>query len=203
MLVTQPGVTSDAGTARGLGLSINGTRPTSSNFMLDGVENNNYLTTGPLTAIAPEAIQEYRISTNNFSAEYGRTAGYIANAITRSGSDQFHGLAYFYLKNDALNANSFQQNLTGSPRNPDKQIQPGYFVGGPVLKNRLFFSSAFEHLSSHSFQGPASFVLPSTNFLSLFPGPSARPPCLRCSRPPRLPMEPTPSRFLRSRLRCK
>lgn len=173
MLVTQPGVTSDAGTARGLGLSINGTRPTSSNFMLDGVENNNYLTTGPLTAIAPEAIQEYRISTNNFSAEYGRTAGYIANAITRSGSDQFHGLAYFYLMNDALNANTFQQNLTGSPRNPDKQIQPGYFVGGPVLKNRLFFSSAFEHLSSHSFQGPASFVLPSTNFLSLFPGPSA------------------------------
>ncbi len=60
MLVTQPGVTSDAGTARGLGLSINGTRPTSSNFMLDGVENNNYLITGPLTPIAPEAMQEYR-----------------------------------------------------------------------------------------------------------------------------------------------
>jgi hypothetical protein len=169
MLVTQPGVTSDAGTARGLGLSINGTRPTSSNFMLDGVENNNYLTTGPLTEIAPEAIQEYRISTNNFSAEYGRTDGYVANAITRSGSDQFHGLGYLYLKNDALNANSFQQNLIGAPRTPDKEIQPGYFVGGPILKNRLFFSSAFERLSSHSFQGPASFLLPSTNFFSVFP----------------------------------
>jgi len=169
MLVTQPGVTSDAGTARGLGLSINGTRPTSSNFLLDGVENNNYLITGPLTPIAPEAIQEYRISTNNFSAEYGRTAGYVANAITRSGSDQFHGLAYFYLKNDALNANSFQQNLAGAPRIPDKELQPGYFVGGPVLKNRLFFSSAFEHLSSHSFQGTASFLLPSTTFLTDFP----------------------------------
>jgi Carboxypeptidase regulatory-like domain/TonB-dependent Receptor Plug Domain/TonB dependent receptor len=167
MLVTQPGVTSDAGTARGLGLSINGTRPTSSNFMLDGVENNNYLTTGPLTPIAPEAIQEYRISTNNFSAEYGRTGGYVANAITRSGSDQFHGMAYFYLKNDALNANSFQQNLNGAPRTPDKELQPGYVVGGPILKNRLFFSSAFEQLSSHSFQGPATFLLPSTTFLSV------------------------------------
>ncbi len=168
MLVTQPGVTSDAGTARGLGLSINGTRPTSSNFLLDGVENNNYLTTGPLTTIAPEAIQEYRISTNNFSAEYGRTSGYVANAITRSGSDQFHGLLYFYLVNDVLNANSFQQNLTGTSRTPDKQIQPGYFVGGPILKNRLFFSSAFERLSSHSFQGPATFLLPSTNFFNIF-----------------------------------
>jgi hypothetical protein len=166
MLVTQPGVTSDAGTARGLGLSINGTRPTSSNFMLDGVENNNYLTTGPLTPIAPDAIQEYRISTNNFSAEYGRTGGYIANAITRSGSDQFHGLGYFYLKNDVLNANSFQQNLSGTPRTPDKEIQPGYVVGGPILKNRLFFSSAFEQLTSHSFQGPGTFLLPSTNFSS-------------------------------------
>ena len=166
LLVTQPGVTSDAGTARGLGLSINGTRPTSSNFMLDGVENNNYLTTGPLTPIAPEAIQEYRISTNNFSAEYGRTGGYVANAITRSGSDRFHGMAYFYLKNDVLDANSFQQNLAGTPRTPDKELQPGYVVGGPILKNRLFFSSAFEQLSSHSFQGPATFLLPSTTFLS-------------------------------------
>ena len=159
MLVTQPGVTSDAGTARGLGLSINGTRPTSSNFMLDGLENNNYLTTGPLTLIAPEAVQEYRISTNNFSAEYGRTAGYVANAITRSGGDQYHGLVYFYLENDALNANSFQQNLIGAPRIPDKQIQPGYYVGGPILKNRLFFSSAFEHFSNHSFQGPQTLLL--------------------------------------------
>jgi hypothetical protein len=166
MLVTQPGVTSDAGTARGLGLSINGTRPTSSNFMLDGLENNNYLTTGPLTLIAPEAVQEYRISTNNFSAEYGRTAGYVANAITRSGGDQYHGLVYFYLENDVLNANSFQQNLIGAPRIPEKQIEPGYFVGGPILKNRLFFSSAFEHFSNHSFQGPQTLLLPSTNFLS-------------------------------------
>jgi Carboxypeptidase regulatory-like domain/TonB-dependent Receptor Plug Domain len=169
MLVTQPGVTSDAATARGLGLSINGQRPTASNFLLDGVENNNYLVTGPLTPIAPEAIQEYRVSTNNFSAEYGRTSGFLANAITRSGSDAFHGVGYFYLKNDALNANGFQENLSGAPRNPDKEIQPGYFVGGPVLKDRLFFSSAFEHLRSRSFQDPATFLLPSTQFFKTFP----------------------------------
>src|SRR5580693_8174143 len=90
MLVTQPGVTADAATARGLGLAINGQRPSSSNFMLDGLENNNYLVTGPLVTVAPEQIQEYRISTNNFSAEYGRTSGFVANAITKPGTTAFH-----------------------------------------------------------------------------------------------------------------
>ena len=169
MLVTQPGVTSDAATARGLGLSINGQRPTASNFLLDGVENNNYLITGPLTPIAPEAIEEYRVSTNNFSAEYGRTSGFLANAVTRSGGNGFHGLAYLYLKNDVLNANGFQENLAGARRNPDKEAQPGYFVGGPILKNRLFFSSAFEHLRSRSFQDPVTYLLPSTGFFNTFP----------------------------------
>ena len=168
MLVTQPGVTSDAATGRGLGLAVNGTRPTASNFLLDGLENNNYLTSGPLTPIAPEAIQEYRISTNNFSAEYGRSAGFVANAITRSGSDQFHGLAYFYIKNDVLNANGLQENLAGKKRNPDKEDQFGYFVSGPVLKNRLFFSSAFEYLRTRSFQDPTPFEFPTTIFASTY-----------------------------------
>ncbi len=120
LLVTQPGVTSDLSTGRGLGLSVNGQRPSSSNYLLDGLENNNYLITGPLAVVAPEAIQEYRVSTNNFSAEYGRTSGFLANAITRAGGEQFHGVAYFYLKNEALDANAFQQNLIGAPRTIDK-----------------------------------------------------------------------------------
>src|SRR6266853_2600445 len=141
MLVTQPGVTADTGTARGLGLAINGQRPSASNFMLDGLENNNYLTTGSLTPIAPEAREEYRGSTNNFSAEYGRTAGYLANAVSRSGGNQFHGIGYFYLKNDALNANGFQENLAGLPRTPQREQQPGGRIGGPLLRRRLFLSS--------------------------------------------------------------
>ena len=166
MLVTLPGVTSDAAIGRGLGLSVNGQRPSASNFLLDGVENNNYLITGPLTALAPEAIQEYRVSTNNFSAEYGRTAGFVANAITRAGSEQFHGSGYFYLKNDVLNANSFQANLEGAPRTPDKESEPGYVLGGPILRNRLFFSSALDYLRSRSQQDPATFVFPTQSLLA-------------------------------------
>jgi Carboxypeptidase regulatory-like domain/TonB-dependent Receptor Plug Domain len=167
MLVTQPGVTADTATARGLGLSINGQQPSSSNFMLDGLENNNYLITGPLTPIAPEAIQEYRVSTNNFSAEYGRTAGFIANAVTRSGGNQFHGIGYFYLKNDALNANGFQENLHGLARPPVKENQIGFQTGGPIRKQTLFFSTAYEHLRSRSRQDPAQFRLPTTQFPKL------------------------------------
>ena len=166
LLVTQPGVTSDSATGRGLGLSVNGQRPSSSNFLLDGLENNNYLITGPLVTVAPEAIQEYRISTNNFSAEYGRTSGFLANAITRRGGDQFHGVVYFYLENEALNANAFQANLIGAPRAVDKQDQPGFFVGGPILKNRLFFSSAYEYFRSRGQGTPYPFDLPTTNLLA-------------------------------------
>ena len=164
MLVALPGVTADSGTSRGLGVSVNGQRPSSSNYLLDGLENNNYLVTGPLTAEAPEAIQEYRISTNNYSAEYGRTAGFIANAVSRSGSSQYHGLGYLYLKNEALNANGFQENLAGISRLPDKETELGFQTGGPILRERLFFSAALDHLRSRSTQEPANFKLPSTNF---------------------------------------
>jgi len=190
LLVTQPGVTSDSATGRGLGLSVNGQRPSSSNFLLDGLENNNYLITGPLAVVAPEAIQEYRISTNNFSAEYGRTSGFLANAITRTGGEQFHGVAYFYLENEALNANAFQQNLIGAARTIDKQDQPGYFVGGPILRNRLFFSSAYEYFRSRGAGTPYPFSFPTPDFLS-FTAQSSLARQLLTEYPAPLPSTPT------------
>src|SRR5262249_18038669 len=134
MLVLQPGVTADTGTGRGLGLSVNGQRPSSSNYLLDGLENNNALLSGPFSTLAPEAVLEYRVSTNNFSSEYGRTAGFVANAESRPAGARWHGIAYFHLKNDALNANSFQRNLAGLPNQPLKEQQAGFQVGGPIRK---------------------------------------------------------------------
>ena len=200
LLIIQPGVTSDSATGRGLGISVDGQRPSSSNFLLDGLSNNNYLITGPLVTVAPEAIQEYRISTNNFSAEYGRTSGFLANAITRSGSEQFHGVAYFYLKNEALDANAFQQNLIGAPRPSDKQLQPGFVVGGPILKDRLFFSSAYEYFRSRGQGNPYTFLLPTPYFLTTFQR-QTRPPS-NCSPNIPLPLLRTP-RFSRSRTRFR
>jgi hypothetical protein len=135
--------------------------------MLDGVENNNSLVTGPLTALAPEAVQEYRVSTSNFSAEYGRTAGYLANAITRSGGNAWHGIGYFNFKNDALNANEFERNRQGLARVPLKESQLGYHVGGPLKRDRLFFSSAFEYLSNRGLQEEQKVKFPTKELFSI------------------------------------
>ncbi len=159
LLVTQPGVTADAATGRGLGISVNGQRPTSSNFLLDGLENDNFLTTGPLVTVAPDVVQEYRLSTSNFSAEFGRTGGVLANAVTRSGSNDWHGFGYYYLKNDLLDANGFQENLEGF-RTPLKYSEPGFFVGGPILRNVLFVSASFDYQRFRSESDPQDYLLP-------------------------------------------
>jgi hypothetical protein len=164
-LVIEPFVTSDAATSRGLGLSINGQRPSGSNFLLDGVEWNDTLVSGPLGVVPPEAVQEYRVSTNNFSAEYGRTNGYIANAVSRSGGDRWHGLVYEYLMNDALNANDFQRNSIPVNRVPLKQSESGLWLGGPLVRGRLFASLSADYLRFRSFGDPADYTLPTSALL--------------------------------------
>ncbi len=107
LLALQPGVTSDSATSRGLGFSVHGQRVASSNFLLDGVDNNDLLVTGPSASVSADAVKEYRMATNNFAAEYGRSSGFIANAITRSGTNSLHGSLYEFFQHDRLNANSF------------------------------------------------------------------------------------------------
>lgn len=165
MLLLLPGVTSDTGTARGLGFSVNGQRPSSSNYLLDGVENNNLLVTGPLSAAIPEFIQEYRVSTTNYSAEYGRTSGFVANAITRTGTNQWHGTGFFYFESDRLNANGYQENARGIRRAPFTEIQPGLVISGPLIRKRLFLFAGFQTVRSHGRSAPQPFALPTTSFI--------------------------------------
>ena len=192
LIVTLPGVTTDNATARGLGLSVNGQRVSSSNFLLDGLENNEYVLTGPLTVVAPEAIQEYRVSTNNFSAEYGRTAGFVANAITRSGTSALHGLLYNYFGNAVLNANSPDRKYAPSleARAPEREWFTGYQFGAPLIRDRLFLSSSLERFSNLTKQAPTTDLVPIVEralpcsdpllpqtiaFLKMFPPPPALP----------------------------
>ncbi len=171
LLALQAAVTSDASTGRGLGLSVNGQRPTSANYLLDGLQNNNYLVTGPLLTVAPEAIQEYRFSTNSFSAEYGRTAGFIANAVTRQGSNNWHGAGYYYFKNDHLNANDFERNAMGQPINTLRQSEPGLRFSGPILANRLYISASGDYLHFRSYDAPQTYTLPTDQYRN-FTGPN-------------------------------
>lgn len=165
-LVLQPGVAADTTTARGIGVSVDGQRPSSSSFLLDGLDNNNQLVTGVQAAVAPEAVQEFRISINNFSAEYGWTTGYIANAVTKAGTNEWHGLAYFNLMNELLDANDFARNAASLPRSPLKQDQPGFHIGGPLLRGRLYESASADFLRSRGRDTPVTFDLPSPEFLA-------------------------------------
>ncbi len=171
-LVLLPGVTSDTATVRSLGLSVDGQRPTSSDFLLDGFDNNNHVTTGSLS-LPPEAVEEYRVSTNNFSAEYGGTTGYIANAVTRRGGLQWHGTLYGNLEDRVLDANTFQHNATGIPQPSNREIQSGFWVGGPLPWKGFFAAAAFEYFHSHSFGDPLSLPMPTLQFVNSLPSGSA------------------------------
>jgi hypothetical protein len=166
MLMLLPGVTADTTTERGLGFSVNGQRPSSSNYLLDGVENNNLLVTGPLTAVVPEFLQEYRISTSNYSAEYGRTSGFVANAVTRTGGNAWHADLFAHWESQWLDANGFQENAGGIARAPFKEWEPGMVVSGPVLRDRLFVSGGFVTTRFRSQDDPQTFVLPTKTFVN-------------------------------------
>ena len=89
-------------------------------------------------------VEEFRILTSTYSAEYGRNAGGIVSVVTKSGTNTFHGTAYDYVRNDALNANAFFNNASGLPKDILKRHQFGGTVGGPILKNKLFFFSGWQ-----------------------------------------------------------
>src|SRR5581483_4120038 len=167
MLVTQPGTSSDGGTSRGLGFSVAGQRPAAANFLLDGAESNQYLLSGPLLPLPPEAIGEYRVSTSNFSAEYGFSAGYVANAVTRAGTNAWHGIGWWNWKNEAFGANGFQENRMGIRRSALREYQPGVQVGGPIRRDRYFVAGSLEYIHSFGHNAPVEINLPSAIFLEL------------------------------------
>jgi Carboxypeptidase regulatory-like domain len=165
MLLLLPGVTADTATARGLGYSVSGQRPSSSNFLLDGVDNNALLATGPLGTVVPEFIGEYRVSTGTYSAEFGRTAGFVANAITRGSTDQWHGAGFFHLENQRLDANGFQENTSGLPRAPLTQVEGGFTAAGPIVPKRLYISVGVDELRTKGLADAALYALPTASFI--------------------------------------
>ena len=128
---------------RGGTVSVNGAREVFNNFMLDGVDNND---AGPASIIispSPDSIQEFKVQTNSTSAEYGRAVGGLINVTTKSGSNQYHGTVYEYLRNSAMDAKNFFD--PADKKKPSfKRNQFGATVGGPIARNRTFFFFAWE-----------------------------------------------------------
>jgi hypothetical protein len=128
----------------GTELFVNGNRESSNNYLYDGIDNNDRLTLAIVVRPAVEAIKEFKIQTNLFSAEQGRNPGGQVNVVTKSGSNQFHGVAYEFLRNDALDANNFFANRAGQKKPPFKQNQFGGAIGGPVIKGKTFFFGDYD-----------------------------------------------------------
>ena len=131
---------------------VNGNREESNNFMLDGLDNN--FTSDNLVAYQPnpDAIEEFRLITNNASAEFGNYQGGVINVVMKSGTNQFHGNVFEDLRNDKLNANNWannwnlQANGQATPRPPLRWNEFGGTLGGPIKKDKLFFFMDYEGL---------------------------------------------------------
>jgi len=115
----------------------NGTRGTLNNFLLDGIDNNSNDNGGLVLRTNVDAIHEFKIQTNSYSAEFGRSGGAVVNAITKSGTNRFHGGVFEFFRNSALDARDYFEDPTAKKAS-FKQNQFGGTLGGPVIKNRLF-----------------------------------------------------------------
>src|SRR5688500_1485735 len=126
--------------------SINGQRANANEFLLDGAPNSAASQNQPVINANPDMVQEFKVETNGYSAEFGRAAGGVFNVVTRSGSNDVHFTLYEFFRNDKLNANDFFANATGKSKPPFKFNQFGGTLGGPVYipkvydgRNRTFF----------------------------------------------------------------
>jgi hypothetical protein len=148
LVVLAPGVV-DRGNA-GTGPLINGGRSNASEVLLDGAEQRNS-TTNDLNYSPPlESVEEFKVITNGFSAEFGRSGGGVITAATRAGTNALHGSAYGYVRRDGLNANSWTNKRNNVPRGKEHVDQYGFTIGGPILKDRTFFFVNVERSRSQS-----------------------------------------------------
>jgi hypothetical protein len=194
-----PGVTTSGGVGVGVGGSVGGQRPRNNNFVIDGVDNNDKGVTGPQSYISPEEVAEFTLLQNQFSAEFARSNGGNFITVTKSGTNDFHGTGYGFVRNRFLNAiDTIQKNAGVTRDRADGDnfmarydyFRGGFNLGGPVffprfgeggpslwkLRNKLFFFSSYERLNTGQAAGAAGVVTPTTSgfaTLAALPGISA------------------------------
>ena len=155
LVLLMPGATPNRLTQAADGFSLNGNRTTQNKFLVDGLDNNNYLlglTTGSTQAVHPsvDAIEEFKVESANYSAHYGQAAGGVISVAIKSGTNNFHGSAFEFLRNEKLDANDFFANRAGLERGPLRFNQFGGSLGGPVWRKRTFFFASFQGTRRHA-----------------------------------------------------
>ncbi|HUJ41857.1 MAG TPA: carboxypeptidase-like regulatory domain-containing protein, partial [Candidatus Acidoferrales bacterium] len=147
LALLQPGVSSSGGVGQGTGPSVGGQRPTNNSFTIEGVDNNLKYTTGPNVYVPNDSVQEFSALQNQFSPEFGHSNGGQFNQTIKTGTNTFHGMLYDYTQNRYLNATDQQaivsEQTTQRPRFDLNRV--GGQLGGPVLKDKLFFFASGEY----------------------------------------------------------
>ena len=146
------------GNAASGAFSANGNRPAQNNYLLDGIDNNSdtvdFLNGTNFVVLPPvDAVEEFKVQTSDFSAEFGRSGAAVLNATIKSGTNSFHGAAWEFFRNDKLDAADFFENAGGVPKGELRQNQFGFTAGGPVVipklfngRNKVFFFGDYEGL---------------------------------------------------------
>lgn len=156
--INSAGITFFGGESGGFGGSpsadtvVNGVRQSFNGFLMDGVTNRNFGTSGAMFTPAVDAVSEFRLETTNFSAEFGEAGAMVTNLVTKSGTNEFHGAVWEFHRNDNLDAANFfdpvekdaQGNFVGKEKPESKWNQFGFTLGGPVVKDHLFFFGYYE-----------------------------------------------------------
>jgi hypothetical protein len=156
--ITDVAATQEMGSTRGgPTMIVHGASRGQNNFTLNGSNFTNFSQTSGLNPPPPDAVQEIRVQTSTFSAEYGNNAGAQVSMVTKAGSNAFHGSAWEFHRNDKLNSRSFFQ-----PRLPkQRQHQPGASAGGRILTNKLFYFGSYQALRDRREAGSAQALVPS------------------------------------------
>lgn len=159
------GTNSQNSTTRGVGFNINGQRSSGTEILLDGVENVSVFGDGIGTFIPLDAMQEYRVSTSNFEAQFGRASGGVVNVTTKGGSNAFHGDAWEYNRLSAYTANTETNDQLDLLKGAYTRNQFGFAAGGPVIKNKLFAFGSTEWIRVRSSANLTAGV-PTSEFLA-------------------------------------
>ena len=148
LLQLQPGVQSQLGNDLFYGsdragvVTVNGGRGRSNNYSVNGGDGNDLFANLPAIEPSPDSIEEFRVISNSFDAEYGRNSGAVVNVVTKSGTNAFHGSFYEFFRNDVLNAHPFT--FFQAPKPEFRQNQFGGTIGGPIRKDKTFFFGSYE-----------------------------------------------------------
>jgi outer membrane receptor protein involved in Fe transport len=156
LLVAGAGGRAGQGQAQNESVSINGSRTNSNNYALDGADNHDPYFNTPSVFPSPDALEEFSLQTSSYSADKGRNAGALMNAVTKSGTNEFRGTVFEFLRDEALNARNFFSNTVP----PFERHQFGGTVGGPLRRDRTFFFAAYQRTTQKSAPGSVTATVP-------------------------------------------